>query len=590
MRAHLAAAKVARVPPGTAPRPLVDSRQGRSAAPSAARPNARKDPEVIAGGVLLAAALVVGLLTARDYGITADEFVFDAAGSKALAWYASGFADRSLFDYYDTYLYGPWFQILVAAAQALHLVDPFAVRHALTFVVGLAGLAALIPIGRLAIGPWAGLAALVLCLTTGNLYGHLFFTPNDVPFLAAMTWATLAVIVMAKRATWPSTIAAGLAIGLAVATRFGGVLAAAYLVGAMALTALETAAASASGAPPPSAAGRPTLAAIALRTLAALLVAAVVAIALWPWLQIANPLRQFLDAYDYFIRSYVQFDFPAWGATVASGALPWHYIPGQLLARLPEGFVALIAIAALFGAVAIGRFVGGCRARIRRDGAAGVAACALQLAQARAALVVIAAALGPPLFVIARGSVIFDGLRHLLFVLPMLALLAGFGLLQLLPLLRRLPAYAVALAVLYVVPAVSTLIYLHPLEYVAMSGFAGGVAGAADRFDLDYWSAAATEAARRLQARRDREPQALRPARAPRVLVCIPYRETMAAPLFPPPWIVVGEPEAADYLIETERSRCGRDAAGNVIDTVQRFGVTFARTIELPQPAIGERP
>jgi hypothetical protein len=45
-----------------------------------------------------------------------------------------------------------------------------------------AGIAALIPIGRLAVGRWAGLAAVALCLPTGNLYGHLFFTPNDIPF------------------------------------------------------------------------------------------------------------------------------------------------------------------------------------------------------------------------------------------------------------------------------------------------------------------------------------------------------------------------------------------------------------------------
>jgi hypothetical protein len=52
---------------------------------------------------------------------------------------------------------------------------------------GLAGLAALLPIGRLAVGRWAGLTAIVLCLLTGYFYGSLFFTPIDVPFVAAMT-------------------------------------------------------------------------------------------------------------------------------------------------------------------------------------------------------------------------------------------------------------------------------------------------------------------------------------------------------------------------------------------------------------------
>jgi hypothetical protein len=78
---------------------------------------ASADHEFIACTVLLAAALAIGLATAADYGITTDEFIFDGYGPKALAWYTSAFTDRSLFDHYDTYLYGPWFQTLVAIAQ-----------------------------------------------------------------------------------------------------------------------------------------------------------------------------------------------------------------------------------------------------------------------------------------------------------------------------------------------------------------------------------------------------------------------------------------------------------------------------------------
>ncbi|HUD89398.1 MAG TPA: hypothetical protein VMR17_23320 [Xanthobacteraceae bacterium] len=544
------------------------------------RPIALWDPECVIGGVLLAAVLIVGLATATDYGITTDEFIFDAAGPKALAWYTSGFTDQSLFAYYDTSFYGPWFQILVAAAQSLHLADPFTVRHALTFVVGLLGIAALLPIGRLAIGPWAGLTAVVLCLTTGNLYGGLFFTPNDVPFLAAMTWATLAIVVMAKRPvpSWPATVAAGLLTGLAIATRFGGVLSQAYLVGAMALCAFAAVAETKDrrGA---------ALLAIGLRTLAALVLAWLTAIAIWPWLQAPNPFARFAQVYAYFIRSYVQFDFPAWGRTLSSGALPWHYIPGQLLARLPEGFIALLVIAALFGVVAAGGFVRDCSTRIRQNGFGGVLVCGAELAQSRGLLVMAVAALGPPLFVIVRGSVIFDALRHLLFILPMLALIAGWALVKLLPLLRRMPLALAGVAALHIAATVPTLVYLHPLEYVAMNGFAGGVAGASGRFDLDYWSAAATTAVRQLEARLDRERPARFATREPRVMVCIGWREPMVGPIFRKPWIVATDPRQADFVIEPQRWPCLHGAPGTVIDTVQRFGVTFATTFEMAPPA-----
>jgi hypothetical protein len=85
-----------------------------------------------------------------------------------------------------------------------------------------------------------------------------------------------------------------------------------------------------------------------------------------------------------------------------------------------------------------------------------------------------------------------------LFLIPMLAVLASFGFLRLLPLLRRFPLAAAAGAGAYVGYAVLTLAPLHPLEYVAFNAFAGGVRGAYGRFDLDYWSMAVQPAVRRL--------------------------------------------------------------------------------------------
>ena len=207
-------------------------------------PSARRvvDWEYVAEVVLLSVALVVGLLTAADFGITVDEFNTEPYGHQALAWYLTGFTDDALFHNAEViHLYGPWFQILIAIAQSASTSDPLAVRHGMTFVVGLLGIAALGPIARLTIGRWAGLTAITLCLITGYLYGHLFFSPIDVPFLAAMTWATLAIIVMVRQAvpSWRSTLAAGLALGLALATRPGGVIAQFYLIGALALCALD---------------------------------------------------------------------------------------------------------------------------------------------------------------------------------------------------------------------------------------------------------------------------------------------------------------------------------------------------------------
>lgn len=526
------------------------------------------DGEIWAAAAVLSVALVLGLATAGDYGLSVDEFNTDDYGPKALAWYTSGFADRSHFETVEAplWMYGPWFQMLVAAAQSLHLGDPITVRHALTYVAGLAGLAAVVPIARLAVGRWAGLAALVLCLLTGYLYGSLFFTPIDVPFLFAMSWATLAIILMARgdAPSWSASIAAGLFTGLAIATRTGGIITHAYLFGAMALCALAA-----------LLRGRaPDLARIALATAVAIALAWMTAIALWPWLQIGNPFAQFTEAYVHFATLQKGFEFPNWGKATFNNALPWWYVPGQLLARLPEGFLALLAIGIGSGAAAALVFAKSALSRARRRGLAGLRAPLLALARARETLVVAVAAFGPLLFLIAQRATLYDGLRHVLFVLPMLAIVAGAGLLRILPVLRRLPLVSGTIAAAYAATLIATMVALHPLEYAAMSALAGGTRGAYGRFELDYWSLAVPAALRRLERRLDAEPR--QDVARPRVLVCIPWREHLAGLMFRRDWIAVVDANDADFLIETERSRCAQGTSAVLIDEVKRLDRSFA--------------
>jgi hypothetical protein len=120
---------------------------------------------------------------------------------------------------------------------------------------------------------------------------------------------------------------------------------------------------------------------------------------------------------------------------------------------------------------------------------------------------------------------------------------------------------------------------LHPLEYVATNVFAGGTRASFGRFDLDYWSAAATEAVRRLEERLAADTTGRFASRPPRVRVCIAWREPLVGPMFKQNWIIeAGDSAMADFVIETVRSRCA--GGGRVIDEVRRFDRTFARTVE----------
>jgi hypothetical protein len=198
------------------------------------------------------------------------------------------------------------------------------------------------------------------------------------------------------------------------------------------------------------------------------------------------------------------------------------------------------------------------------------------MARARAILIVCTAVVLPLGVLILQRATMYDGIRHVLFVIPMLAVVAGFGWRALLPLLNGAPVVAAVVAGAYVGSIVATLAVLHPLEYVAMNALAGGTRGAYGNFELDYWSAAATVALRRLEHRLDYDPSIRLAETTPSILICIGWREGSVYPILKRPWIVETDADKADFIIATERSRCAENEPVVLIDEVKRFDRTFA--------------
>jgi hypothetical protein len=113
----------------------------------------------------------------------------------------------------------------------------------------------------------------------------------------------------------------------------------------------------------------------------------------------------------------------------------------------------------------------------------------------------------PILAQIGSGTAKLDGVRHYLFALPALALLAGIALAEGAEALRRrfpsrpalVPAFAIA-STLAFVPIVVEMVRLHPYEVVFFNRLAGGTAGARARFELDYWGLSLKAAAEWIDA------------------------------------------------------------------------------------------
>jgi hypothetical protein len=143
----------------------------------------------------------------------------------------------------------------------------------------------------------------------------------------------------------------------------------------------------------------------------------------------------------------------------------------------------------------------------------------------------------PVTYVLVSRPVLYNEMRHFLFILPPLAVMAGVSLDRLWRgMLQTAKLWRIAaglLLITYLATHIAAMARLHPYEYVAYNRVVGGVAGAARLFELDYWSTSLREvyAGVKEQLRREGGEAALH--RPWRIRFC-------------------GAPEASLYYIEKE--------------------------------------
>src|SRR5438309_1015667 len=79
---------------------------------------------------------------------------------------------------------------------------------------------------------WDRLSGIVLLLLTPNYYCQMFNNPKDIPFAVGGVWATYYIVRLLPslpRPPWRLLVKLGLAIGLAMGVRVGGLLFLCYL-------------------------------------------------------------------------------------------------------------------------------------------------------------------------------------------------------------------------------------------------------------------------------------------------------------------------------------------------------------------------
>jgi hypothetical protein len=518
-------------------------------------------PDGIAIAVLAAVA-AIALASFRDYGLGWDDYTHSQYGNLLVSLYRSGFADKRALSFVNLYMYGGGFDIIATLAAKILPFGLFETRRLVGAAIGLMGLFVTWRLGRRIGGPFAGLIALILLASCPLYYGHMFINAKDGPF-AAVTMIALLGIVRAfeeyPRATPPTLALCGIGIGLSVGARvLGGFAVLDALVPLPLILAIRS-----------RAVGVKAAAAECGAFLVPLIPAAVLAYLVmglvWPW-SVVSPLNPF-HAVEYFSNFFEKpwrelFD----GQLIPVIDMPRSYVPTLFALQVPELMLAL-GLCGTVGALVIAF------RNTERD--------ALGAGRRAAFFSIALAAMLPLAIPIITRPYIYNGIRHLIFVLPPFAVLGGLAVDWIWRRLRRHGLLALAAGGLALVVGVASpivdMVRLHPYEYTDYNHLAGGAPGARQNFMLDYWGLSLTQASHELIAT-----LAQRHETPPRgkwtVAVCGPH---------PPVSVSLGSqftttwnPKGADFAMVVGEFYCAKLDAPVLFDIV-REGVVYARVYDL---------
>jgi len=509
--------------------------------------------------LVLAVVGIVAGLTFRDYGLGWDDYTHAEYADLLLRMYGSGFKDTGALSFANLYMYGGGFDMTAALLHKVIPLELFETRRLLGAIVGMVGLAVTWRLGRRVGGPLAGLAALLLLALCPTFYGHMFMNPKDAPFAVAMVILMLGLVRLAEEYPQPSPrtiLIVGLGAGLSIGSRILGGLALIYaLVGFVPLFVEEIQAHSVREA-------AQRFLHVVYVLLPGLILGYLVMGLIWPW-SIMEPDNPFL-ALTYFSHFFEKpwkemFD----GALVSVPDMPWSYLPTLFALQLPEVLLGLL-ITGVIGSLAV---------LPRRD---------VPARRKTILLMLTSAATLPLLIAMVKRPALYNGIRHFIFVIPPMTVLAGTAFAWTMNRLgenrRSWQPVAVAIFAFGLLLPLGEMIRLHPYQYTHFNHIAGTVRGADDRFMLDYWGLALKQASDGLREEIAERQEVPPKGRKWKVAVCGPQRPAQVA--LGPDFTIGWDSHAADFAMTLGEFYC-KGLAAPVLLEIKRDEVVFARVYDI---------
>ena len=407
-------------------------------------------PAVLVLGLAVTVSLIV---LSRDFGTTRDEPIRNAFGEYVVGYWAGA---PTAFDASSgaLRLYGGLFDATAVLVHRALGGNLWIVRHGVNAVFTGIGLVAIGLFAARLFGTTSGIATMALLLLSPRFLAHGMNNPKDAPFAAMCAVALLSFTLLRPAppfVTWRGAMIIGLALALPLNVRPAGLIYWGYLgltVGALLVLARDS--------------SWQTLAKVAARLAVITTVMLIVGCAAWPWAQgnpILRPFEAFLAIGDFYWPGRTLFQ----GRIISALTPPSSYLPVWMVVTNPP--VVLAGALGSIVALAVSR-----RHRLLMIGLWFVV-------------------LLPIVAAIVKGSTLYGGWRHVLFVYPPLVVLAVLGW-QAAWEHATNRALRTAVGALFLLGCAEPLWFTirnHPNQVVYFNAFIGGPRGASGRFDLDYW-------------------------------------------------------------------------------------------------------
>ena len=417
--------------------------------------------------VLCALIFVYMIVSVPLYGISGDEITQNTYGGFVWDYIKSFGANKAVLS--DPYIlkkelqyYGGFFDGFATMLMSIfHPKDPFLFRHYWTMMFGFTGILATGLLAKEMRGWLAAIVAVIFIFFTGRYFGEAFNNPKDAPFAATYVLALYAMVVWLKNLEnpkWKHTILLGLAIALCLSIRIGGLLMAAYLVLFFAVAVWQR-----------KLHKGKTFGKTILHLAVTGFIGYFVAILWWPY-ALEAPLSNPLDALT------VMSSNPLGGLTIRM------LYDGHMVSISPETLPSSYMLKWLWMGLPLYLLIGMAGALI------GVVKMTKQFGRPDLWMVFFAV-LFPILYILYKHSVIYDGLRHVMFVIPPVAVIAALFFVYVFESLANSSGkYAIAGIVLILIILPARFMFAnHPNEYVYFNELEGGIKNAYGIYETDYY-------------------------------------------------------------------------------------------------------